>query len=59
MNIPKWLAKKFPSAFIFSVEVNKDLYTNKDQLKSIKKKVDKLAKDMPEMFDIEEEDESH
>jgi N-formylglutamate amidohydrolase len=59
MNIPKWLSKKFPSAFIFSVEVNKALYTNKDQLKSIQQKVDKLAKEISEMFDIGEEDESN
>ena len=57
-NIVKWLKDKFPSTFIFSMEINKKLYTTKDQLKSKEHKIRKLAKHLPHIFDIEVDHES-
>ena len=55
-NIVKWLKEKFPSTFIFSMEVNKSLYTTHDQLKSKDSKIAKLADHIPMIFDIEVDD---
>ena len=58
-NIAHWLKEKFPSAFIFSMEVNKKLYTTHHFLKSHQKKIEKLAQDIPQIFDLEVNHGSH
>ena len=47
-----WLNVKFPNVFICSLEVNKCLYMNKSMMRSYDKKIEKLQKDLPKMFDI-------
>jgi len=49
----KWLSTKFPDIFICSMEVNKVLYMNKSRTKSIDAKVEKISKDLQEIFDID------
>ncbi|MFH1275488.1 MAG: N-formylglutamate amidohydrolase [Candidatus Woesearchaeota archaeon] len=56
-NIIRWLSEKYPSAFVFSMEVNKKLYTTNDSMKSYQNKIEKLAKDIPKIFEIEDENE--
>lgn len=55
--ILQWLNIKFPSLFIFSMEVNKKIYMNKDRLKSKEKNVDSIGDDLVKIFDIVEEQE--
>jgi N-formylglutamate amidohydrolase len=57
MGITVWLAEHFSSAFVFTMEINKKLYTTNDQMRSYITKIRKLARDVPKIFDIEVEDE--
>lgn len=54
--ILEWMSIKFPYVFIFSMEVNKKLYMTKNRLKAIPEKVEKLADDMVNIFDIVEDE---
>lgn len=51
----RWLNKKYPYVFIFSMEINKRLYMNRQRTRSIKSKVKKLSNDITQIFDIEVE----
>ena len=51
--IIRWLNRKYPHIFIFSSEINKKLYMTRNRKKIIKSKVEKLAKDITQIFDIE------
>ncbi len=51
--ILQWLSTKFPHTFIFSMEVNKKLYMNKNRSKAIKYKVRQLSECITQIFDIE------
>jgi len=53
--ILKWLNKKFPDIFICSMEINKKLYMTRDRRKVMKSKLDKLSKNIINIFDIEDE----
>lgn len=55
-NILKWLNQRFPDVFIFSMEINKKLYINKAQTKSIKYKINNIIKNLMQIFDIEDEE---
>lgn len=57
-HIVEWLKEKFPNTFLFSMEINKKLYTNKTGLKSNETKLKKLSKDIQNIFDIEVDYES-
>jgi len=52
-HILAWLHKKFPDVFIFSIELSKKLYMNKEGTKSIKKRIKTLADNINQIFDIE------
>ena len=52
-NILRWLKKSAPDLFICSMEINKKLYMNKNHDKIIKSKLQKLSRDLEEIFDIE------
>lgn len=54
--ILEWLSIKFPSVFIFSMEINKRLYMTKDRLKVKIKNEEKLSLDLVNIFDISEEE---
>jgi len=54
--ILKWLNNKFPEIFIFSMEVNKKLYMTKNRRSVVKYKLNKIAKDITKIFDIEIEE---
>ena len=54
--ILEWMSIKFPSVFIFSMEVNKKLYMTKNRLKILPKNVEKLADDVVNIFDIVEDE---
>ncbi|MBU0615779.1 MAG: N-formylglutamate amidohydrolase [Nanoarchaeota archaeon] len=53
--ILRWLNQKFPNIFIFSIEINKKLYMLKNGNRPIKKRINKLAEDLTQIFDIEDE----
>ena len=53
----QWLKDRFPDIFICSLEINKKLYMNKDYSKVYDKKVEKLAEDLTQIFDIEDTEE--
>ena len=55
-HILEWLHKKFPDIFIFSIEINKRLYMNKDQRHSSRIKLKELRNDITQIFDIDEQD---
>ena len=55
--ILRYLRDIFPHMFIFSMEVNKNLYMTKDRMKTIKYRMNKLSQDLMNIFDIETEDE--
>jgi N-formylglutamate amidohydrolase len=48
----KWLSSMYPHKFIFSMEINKRLYTNKSRTRSHKRKLEKIRCDITELFDI-------
>ncbi|MFC1691301.1 N-formylglutamate amidohydrolase [Nanoarchaeota archaeon] len=50
--ILKWLSEKFSNVFICSMEINKNLYMTKDRSKSISRKVEKLSRDLTNIFDM-------
>ncbi len=52
--ILRWFNNRFPHLFICSMEINKLLYMDKQQGKVNAKHVEKLSKDMAEIFNIEE-----
>jgi N-formylglutamate amidohydrolase len=54
--ILKWLSSKYPNLFIFSMEINKKLYMYKNRKKVIIKNREKIAKDLINIFDIDEEE---
>lgn len=54
--ILEWLSIKFPSIFIFSMEINKKLYMTKDRLRVKPKNEEKIANDLVNIFDITEEE---
>lgn len=54
--ILKWLSGMFPDRFIFSMEVNKNLYMTKTWKKTVNKKLIKVARDITNIFDIEVEE---
>jgi len=56
--ILKWLSTKYPNVFIFSMEVNKKLYMNKNRTKSLKKKLEKVSSDLTNIFDIDPPEEN-
>lgn len=51
--ILRWLSTKFPSAFVFSMEVNKKLYMTADRLKTSEQNLKKISTDLIDIFDIE------
>ncbi len=55
--ILKWIAERFSDLFIFSIEVNKNLYMTKNRKKVLKKKKEKLSNDILQIFDIEPKEE--
>ena len=57
-HILEWLHHKFPDVFIFSIEINKKLYMNKAGNKSIQSKINKLSKNLNQIFDIEIEEDN-
>jgi N-formylglutamate amidohydrolase len=54
--ILEWLHNKFPDVFIFSMEVNKRLYTKKNKRETNNNKIKKLAADVNQIFDMEEDE---
>jgi N-formylglutamate amidohydrolase len=54
--ILKWLSTKFPDLFIFSMEINKVIYTTNNHRKPLKRKIKQLSKDLSQIFNIEIED---
>ncbi len=50
--ILKWLKTKFQDKFIFSMEINKKEYMNKDRTKTKKDKVERLSHEITQIFDI-------
>jgi N-formylglutamate amidohydrolase len=56
-HILRWLSKRYPNVFIFSMEVNKKLYMNKKADRIFKSRLNKLVDDLVKIFDIEVEDE--
>lgn len=53
--ILKWLNTRFPDVFIFSMEVSKKLYMARDRTRTIQRKLEKVSKDITQIFDIEVE----
>ena len=53
--ILEWLNEKFPDIFLFSIEINKKLYMTKNREKIKEKNLNKISKDMTQIFDIEDE----
>lgn len=53
--ILEWLNEKFPDLFIFSIEINKKLYMTKNREIVIDENLEKISKDMTQIFDIEDE----
>ncbi len=51
--ILKWLKAKFPDRFIFSMEFNKKLYMKPNRRVTLKRKLNKIKKDMPKVFELE------
>lgn len=51
-NILRWIGKRYPNVFIFSMEVNKVLYMTKDRMKIKQKELDQLSEDLVKIFDI-------
>jgi N-formylglutamate amidohydrolase len=56
-NILRWMSTMFPHVFIFSMEVNKNLYMTKNRLKIVNKRLNRVSEDIKKIFDIELEDE--
>ncbi len=56
--ILRWLSTKYPDMFIFSMEVNKKLYMNRDRTVSVNKKLEKLSLDLVNIFDIDPPEEN-
>ncbi|MFH1439336.1 MAG: N-formylglutamate amidohydrolase [Candidatus Woesearchaeota archaeon] len=54
--ILKFLSRKFPNMFIFSMEINKKLYIKADEITLIDKDIEKISKDLITMLKIENED---
>jgi len=54
--ILKWLSTMFPNVFIFSMETNKILYMTRDMRRTVQKRLDKVSKDITQIFDIEVEE---
>ncbi|NQV08244.1 N-formylglutamate amidohydrolase [Candidatus Woesearchaeota archaeon] len=54
--ILRWLNSRFPDVFIFSMEINKSLYMTKNMKKIKPRKMEKLSKDLEQVFDIEVDD---
>lgn len=54
--ILQYLKKRFPDVFIFSMELNKDLYMNKPRSKVIESKQKKISKDLVQLFDLDVSD---
>lgn len=54
--ILKWLSVKYPSLFIFSMEINKKIYMTKDRTKCYKNRCEKISSDLAQIFDITEEE---
>lgn len=54
-NLIRWMHNRFPDVFVFSVEVNKKLYTSDGKFKSKTKKIETLANNITNIFDIEVE----
>jgi N-formylglutamate amidohydrolase len=52
--ILKWLNRRFPDVFIFSMEVNKMLYMTKNRRKTVEKRLRRLSDDIFHMFEIED-----
>ncbi len=48
----KWLSLMYPYRFIFSMEINKKLYTNKSETRSQKLKMNKIKDDITGLFEI-------
>ena len=48
----RWLSSMYPSKFIFSMEINKKLYTNKSRTRSQKGKLNKIKGDITGLFEI-------
>ncbi len=57
--IVEWLKEQYPHKFIFSMEVNKKLYTKAKGLATAKRKQEKLTQDLLQIFDIAEDHETH
>ncbi|PIY59982.1 hypothetical protein COY95_04190, partial [Candidatus Woesearchaeota archaeon CG_4_10_14_0_8_um_filter_47_5] len=64
LNVPyeggyvlKWLSKKFPHTFIFSMEINKKLYMNKDFSVVLPGKRDRISRLVNALFELGEESE--
>lgn len=53
--ILKWLSKRFPDIFIFSMEVNKKLYMSKNRRRTVQRKIKELSDNINEIFNIDEE----
>ncbi len=60
LNVPysggyilKWLNKRFPDIFTFSMEINKKLYMTKNREKPIDQKLLSLSSNLVKIFDIE------
>lgn len=64
LNVPykggfilRWLNQFFPNRFIFSMEVNKKLYMQKNNINPIRSKLSKLQKDLYNIVNIDLEEE--
>ena len=53
--ILEWLSSKFPDLFIFSMEVNKKLYMDKNRKIVEEKNLNQLASNITNIFEIEED----
>ncbi|MGM5484553.1 MAG: N-formylglutamate amidohydrolase [Nanobdellota archaeon] len=54
--ILKWMSRKYPDRFIFSMEINKALYMTQDRLKEYDKRINQLSDALMNIFDIREEE---
>jgi N-formylglutamate amidohydrolase len=53
--ILNWLNDRFPDLFIASMEINKNMYMSKDRRRTINSKLDKISKNITQIFEIEDE----
>jgi N-formylglutamate amidohydrolase len=54
--ILNWISQKYPSTFIFSMEINKKLYLYSDRIRPKPNNIEKLSDDLIKIFDIQEEE---